>query len=322
MIHWKPPPRKVRRHDFKHHDAECKKQEEKARIRAVLLADQLGTTASSSFYAPSDFRAAMRRPSPSRKPAASLPSDDPITNLLEQEPPICATPARQWVIDTGSGFHLIGRDDLSPQELGNLRTNDRPSPLLTANGETTAKHVYDLIVKALGLENDTALVLEKSPSVLSLGRLCLEHGCSFWWQTGHNPQILLKDGSAIELDVNNYVPVLASPARSVTPSVPAAVLQLKTSVCPAQGPAGSSIDPIPQHIPPRSHMTGTRRVYRGGCDGITPRDSHALTHAIKDNSCPICKQGKIQNKAARRKVPQHRDKEDDDETLDDARTHK
>ena len=52
------------------------------------------------------------------------------------------------------------------------------------------------------------LVLEQTPSVLSIGRRCMEEGFSFWWPAGGNPILYMPDGRQIELEVIDYIPYL------------------------------------------------------------------------------------------------------------------
>ena len=53
----------------------------------------------------------------------------------------------------------------------------------------------------------TLQLLEETPAVLSLGKLCSEHGCSYEWKNGETPQ-LTKDGKTITCTADNFVPLV------------------------------------------------------------------------------------------------------------------
>ena len=56
----------------------------------------------------------------------------------------------------------------------------------------------------------TALVLEDSPSVLSLGRL-VEEGFTFEWRAGREPVLVSPDGESVPIEVRDRVPMIAAP---------------------------------------------------------------------------------------------------------------
>ena len=53
----------------------------------------------------------------------------------------------------------------------------------------------------------TVKVLENTPAVLSLGKLCDENGYSYEWINGQNPH-LIKNGIRIQCDTEKFVPVV------------------------------------------------------------------------------------------------------------------
>ena len=76
-----------------------------------------------------------------------------------------------------------------------------------ADGQVVAnKGLMQQIFK--NAEKVECLLLPNSPSLLSLGRLCLEAGYSFEWPSGQNPWLTSPDGKSMQLDVANRVPVL------------------------------------------------------------------------------------------------------------------
>ena len=74
----------------------------------------------------------------------------------------------------------------------------------------------------------TMNVLENTPAVLSLGKLCDENGYSYKWINGQKPH-LIKDGIRIFCNAENFVPIVflglstsssssSHPSTSMTPS--------------------------------------------------------------------------------------------------------
>ena len=72
-------------------------------------------------------------------------------------------------------------------------------------------------------------VLEDTSAVLSLGKLCDEHGYSYEWINGHKPR-LIKNGIRIQYNTENFVPiVVAGLSPSSSSSLPSS-----TSVSPSR----------------------------------------------------------------------------------------
>ena len=87
-----------------------------------------------------------------------------------------------------------------------LTTSRSPTTVITANGEVQTHEEATVFVKEL----DTFLtmkLLEDTPTVLSLGKLCDEHGYSFEWINGQKPH-LIKNGIRIICNTENFVPIV------------------------------------------------------------------------------------------------------------------
>ncbi len=80
-----------------------------------------------------------------------------------------------WLVDTGSPFDLIGRDELTDAFIGERVRKIEGQALLTANGEIVAREVVDIAVKELR-ETASPLLLDSTPAVLSVGLRCMELG--------------------------------------------------------------------------------------------------------------------------------------------------
>ena len=64
-------------------------------------------------------------------------------------------------------------------------------------------------------------LLEETPAVLSLGKLCEDHGFSYHWISGQTPH-LIRNGRKIDCNISNYVPFvlpgLTASSSSTAPS--------------------------------------------------------------------------------------------------------
>ena len=92
-------------------------------------------------------------------------------------------------------MHMISKKDLSDAEMDTLTKSCSPTIVITANGEVQTHEEAIVYVKELDIFL-TMKVLENTPAVLSLGKLCDENGYSYEWINGQKPH-LIKDGIRI-----------------------------------------------------------------------------------------------------------------------------
>ena len=102
-------------------------------------------------------------------------------------------------------MHVISKKDLSDAEMETLTKSCSPTIVITANGEVQTHGEATVYVKELGIFL-TLKVLEITPAVLSLGKLCDENGYSYEWINGQKPH-LIKDGIRIPCNTENFVPI-------------------------------------------------------------------------------------------------------------------
>ena len=85
---------------------------------------------------------------------------------------------REFVVDSGASMHMISKKDLSEAEMDTLTKSCSPTIVITANGEVQTQEEAIVYVKELDMFL-TMKVLENTPAVLSLGKLCDENGYSY-----------------------------------------------------------------------------------------------------------------------------------------------
>ena len=103
-------------------------------------------------------------------------------------------------------MHLISKKDVSDAEMDTLTKSCSPRIVITANGEVQTHEEATLYVKDLDIFL-TMKVLENTPAVLSLGKLCDENGYSYEWINGQKPH-LIKNGIWIQCNTENFVPIV------------------------------------------------------------------------------------------------------------------
>ena len=106
------------------------------------------------------------------------------------------TAEREFVVDSGASMHMISKKDLNDAEMDTLTKSCSPTIVITANGEVQTHEEATVYVKELDIFL-TMKVLENTPGVLSLGKLCDENGYSYEWIHGQKPH-LIKNGIRIQ----------------------------------------------------------------------------------------------------------------------------
>ena len=125
-------------------------------------------------------------------------------------------------------MHMISKKDLSNAEMDTLTKSCSPTIVITANGEVQTHEEATVYVKELDIFL-TMKVLENTPAVLSLGKLCDDNGYSYEWINGQKPH-LIKNGIRIPCNTENFVPIVV-PGFSTSSSSSS---HLSTSMTPSR----------------------------------------------------------------------------------------
>ena len=83
-------------------------------------------------------------------------------------------------------MHMVSKRDLDSAELGTVRISKTPTTVMTASGEVLTKEEATVYVKEFDIFV-TVMLLEDTPAVLALGKLCEDHGFSYHWTSGQKP---------------------------------------------------------------------------------------------------------------------------------------
>ena len=146
---------------------------------------------------------------------------------------------REFVVDSGASMHMISKKELSDADT--LTKSCSPTIVKTASGEVQTHEEATVYVK----EFDTLLimkVLENTPAVLSLGKVCDENGYSNEWINGQKPH-LIKNGIRILCNTENFVPIVVpglSNSSSGSDSSTSRTLSRQESHCSTSSSSSSS----------------------------------------------------------------------------------
>ena len=110
---------------------------------------------------------------------------------------------------------LVSKKDLNSAELETMRISRNLTTVMTANGEVQTREEATVYVKELDLFV-TVMLLEETPAVRSLGKLCEDHGYTYQWTSGRKPQHT-KKGKRIDCNFSTQMVVLPMLFHGATP---------------------------------------------------------------------------------------------------------
>ena len=107
-------------------------------------------------------------------------------------------------MDTGCGSDLISKAKVEDH---NLRRSKAKNPIQfqTANGNTKGLDIVTMNIVEFD-ESVEPYVLPDTPSVLSIGRRCMQEGYHFVWLSGKHPYLITPSGKLVALAVEDDIP--------------------------------------------------------------------------------------------------------------------
>ena len=172
---------------------------------------------------------------------------------------------REFVVDSGASVHNLSRKDVNSAELETVEVSRSRTTVVTAHGEVQTKDEATVYVKEFDLFV-TVKLLEDTPAVLSLGKLCEDHGYSCEWTSGPKPQ-LIKNGRRMQCSTENYftivVPGLSTgSSSSATLTSPASLPQ--EAVIPSLRPASTGSESMSSQAwrDPSPEPTETEKTHK------------------------------------------------------------
>ena len=118
----------------------------------------------------------------------------------------------------------------------------------------------------------TVVLLEDTPTVLLLGKLCEDHGYTYHWTSGQKPQ-LIKTGRKIECNTVNCVPFVVpglstSSSSSYSPTSPTSSSQ--DTVITTEYPATERSESMSESVRgnPSHEPAETEKTYKNDNEGV------------------------------------------------------
>ena len=147
-------------------------------------------------------------------------------------------------------MHMISKKDLNSGELETVTTSSSPTTVITANGEVQTHEEATVYVKELDIFL-TMKVLEDTLAVLSLGKLCDEHGYSHEGINGQKPH-LIQNCIRIQCNTENFVPIvvpgLSTSSSSSLPFSPSTTPSRQEIDHPKSSSSSSTSKPVTSSI--------------------------------------------------------------------------
>ena len=106
------------------------------------------------------------------------------TSILHEYSAVSSPSNITWVVDTGASYDVVPVGLVERVSLGRLPLKD-PVGTTAASGRIYATHTVVSQTKGMP-ERVCAAEVQNSPSLISVGRRCLNHGYSFAWLVGKN----------------------------------------------------------------------------------------------------------------------------------------
>ena len=179
--------------------------------------------------------------------------------------------------------------------------------LITANGPIKAEDRFDIPFAPIGVL-PSAVVLEKSPSVAAVGRLCMLDDYEFIWKNRTEPYLRnIVTDKRCETDLEHFVPFLRnwldqnSGRINALPGTADCPATTTTSAIDTKPPPGLGEQPIglPPGLevapPPASTFERLKK------EALSLR--HRLLHFPKNPHCKVCLRAKLYKSQSRRKDP-------------------
>ena len=154
----------------------------------------------------------------------------PATSTIKPE-------EREFVVDSGASRHMVSKSDLDAAELETMKISKYPNDRDDGQRRGANKRRSHGICQRIGLVRDSN-VSRKYTAVLSLGKLCEDHGYTCHWTSGQKPH-LTKDDKRISCNISNYVPFVA-PGLSTSSSTSSSPVSSTSS---SQDTVGSTENP-------------------------------------------------------------------------------
>ena len=178
-------------------------------------------------------------PKPATKPKSRSKATSSAKATEVAQPLVDIDGQRAMMVDSGASIHIVNEGELSAEEIQRTRPLHESMLIVTANGEVTATHCTDIHIRSLDLWVE-AMILGKSPTVLSMGRLVEDHGVRIEWIS--KVPTLHHNGLRVDCYVRSKVPFLLH-ARAAPASTPPSSPQEAPTPLAVEDSQGTAVPP-------------------------------------------------------------------------------
>jgi hypothetical protein len=224
--------------------------------------------------------------------------------------------------DTGACVDAVSREVLSQHKLDSAKPIGEATVYNTAGGPVTVDSSVPLYSRTLQTKIK-AHVLEDTPSILSMGRRCIDEQYGFYWPPGKWPYIVRPDGKRIDCVVQDYIPYVMEEGRGTACPLTEGGSSSSSSRPPRRDEGTSQPERgNPEEPEGGIDLTPGHAENNNNDDGDVPKTEalkkddmtlteleaqtlhHLLTHTPKNPSCKACQRAKMQRKPhSRKSVP-------------------
>ena len=214
----------------------------------------------------------------------------------------------RWLMDTGSGFDLMSKKKLSNDDKKHVHWASSIITLLTANGKKQVDKAVKMMCSAMHEVIDP-LLLDDTPSVLSIVRRCEKYGYQFHWDAfSSKPYPVKPNGDVIVLYTEHYVPFLDQEESKSDPNnytgVIAPSIVVRDTASSQTPTSDGSNKKQNTNIPaaPADGDAAIPKVMSKTDKLIQDRDSaqHHMLHLPKNPLCAECNEAKVKTRHAKR----------------------
>ena len=115
---------------------------------------------------------------------------------------------KKFIVDSGASVHMMSKMGSSPEELETVNVSRRTTTVITADGSMNATEEAMVYVKEMDMFV-TVQLLQDTPAVLSLGKLCEEKSIYMSGQKGSELQSYQKSQKNVPCcKCDNFVPIV------------------------------------------------------------------------------------------------------------------
>ncbi|CAE7187272.1 unnamed protein product, partial [Symbiodinium sp. CCMP2456] len=220
------------------------------------------------------------------KKSKGLKVFDEVTRMVQ---PTWVRSKIKFLMDTGCGHDLISQRKVEKHGLETLVSPESGVSFQTANGVAATDLMSNFQTKSFA-ETINAYVLDDTPSVLSVGKRCMQQGYGFVWPPGKDPFMINPEGKRISLFVHGDIPYIRAGSQKSGPCEDEVASNIK-SIFDGIGESGllssTAVDAAPATASSGADADGPQEEELEG-----PPDDEISADEAPDEEVPVAEAGR------------------------------